>query len=50
MNTKLSERGSAELFVALFICAIVVMGMALQAHNGQDIFTAIWNWLASLGA
>lgn len=45
-----SEQGSAELGVALFIMAIIVVGMYLQARNGSDPFTTMWAFLQSMGS
>lgn len=35
-------------FGALFVVAIVVIGMILVAHNGNDPFTSFWGYFGKL--
>lgn len=42
-----SENGNVAVAVA-FILLIVVIGMYLVGHNGNDIFTMFWSWLATV--
>lgn len=52
MNKQLSERGMSlvELAVVFGVLALIVWGMSLQAHNGNDVFTSMWAMLASMGS
>ena len=44
---KQSENGNVAIAVAL-ILGIVVIGMYLVGHNGNDPFTAMWAFLATI--
>lgn len=47
---KQSERGSAVLEFAVIagLIALIAYGMHLQAANGHDIFTAMWQFVQSI--